>query len=267
MKISKQSKNIEFKTSKEISFFLTIWAHIHSKSKSKYEKERSKKPGDNYELPLGINFSEHDEKKMKEFIIQGDSFEDMISDSSIMKIYNKNKQEWEEYWEKNVERINKFIELLKEEANKFNLSLFEDLARFFETDYPKFVEVYILLGNEQREKAFQHKGKIFIMIPGHEINEKNYSKRLLSLLLHEMVHIYQDKFKKRFRDSKERFYIVEKTADCFASKGILINEHRVKREGKSLDFYNAIKEAFEKGKTISDIWDEMVELSDLNYYR
>lgn len=267
MKIQEQLSKIEFVSDKKINFFVLLWAHISFNKNKANENYKEHLSNNRYELPIEIKFTEEEEKEMKDFFNEGELIENITEHSLLKNLYEKNKEEWEKYWNKNIDDLMEIRNSLKDEMNKFNLSLFEDIAHFFETDYPKKIKIYLFFGDKRKLMAYAHKDKIFVLNPQNYKEIENYSRKVLPKLLHEIIHIYQDKFMRYFDDKKKRLEMMEKTANCFASKGFFIRTHKVDREGKSLEFYNLIINSFKEGKTISDIWDKMMELSDFKYYR
>lgn len=268
MKYQEQLKNMEIRPSKSLGFFVTVWAHMRSKRRTKYKKERSSQPNQTYGLPEGIEISEQDEKEIRDFAKGGNRLKDMNKSETLLKIYEKNKEQWEKYWERNADMVNNFANSFREQANKFNFDLFKDVAHFFEADsyYPRNIRVYFVLGNK-KPKAYQDGKSIFLVLPDSLEKGSRNMEMMIHLFLHELVHVYQKKFKHQFKDNKTITHMIEKTADCFAPKGFFTREHRhIAKDEKARKFYNLIINSFKKGKTVSDIWDKMMELSDVENY-
>ena len=267
MKIQKQLSNIEFITDKKINFFILLWAYISFNKNKANENYKEHISNNKYELPFDIEYTGEEEKEMQDFFNGGKLIENIMDYPLLKNLYEKNKDKWENYWDNHIKDLMEIKNSLKDEMNKFNLSLFEDIAHFFETDYPKKIKIYLFFGDKRKLMAYAHRDKIFILNPRNYKELENYPRKVLPKLLHEIVHIYQDKFMRYFKDKKKRLEMMEKTANCFASKGFFIRTHKIDREGKSLEFYNLIIDSFKQGKTVSDIWEKMIGLSDFQYYR
>jgi len=259
-------EQINFKIHKELNFFRLI-RMFKRINKDKMHLDYGHRDF-YFELPIEVDITKEDEKTIEKFFRnQKNDPEKIMRFPELKKIYEKNKEQWEKYWNENVDNLEKTKDKIEKEFKKFDLSVFDKVARFFEKNPPEKADVIICMGNKVGANASVNlfHNKIFVFPRKFYQQPKEDLTKEVSKIVHEIVHLCQDWYNILIRNRDMAF--LEKTANCFASKGILINEDKVRREGKSLEFYNTIKDAFEKGKTISDIRDKLEKLKDFKYYK
>lgn len=257
---------IEFSIHKELNFFRIIKLSDRINKRKDYKKYRINSLS--FKIPVKMKITEEDEKVIKKFFRnQKNNSERIMEFPELKKIYDKNKEYWEAYWNKNLGKLKETKENLREEFEKFDLSIFDNVARFFEAKSPKKIKITVCMGNNTKlnPNFVRLYNNLIISFPREFYKQpQGECSREISAIIHEIVHLCQDWCGILMKNRDIDF--LEKTAACFASKGILINEDKVERQGKSLEFYNTIKNAFKKGKTISNIRNKLEELRDFEYY-
>jgi len=257
---------INFKMNKELNFFRIIKLSDRINEKKDYRKYGIKET--HFKPPINLDLSDLDRKKIDNFFRnKKNNPEDIIRLPEFEEIYDKNRETWETYWEENIEKLEKVKNLIKEEFEKFDSTIFFKVAKFFGGEVPKKAEVIICMGNDTplNPNFVNLPNNLIVSFPRNfqKQPEKNQTREV-SAIVHEIVHMCQD-WKEILMKNKD-MDLFEKTAACFASKGILINQERVERDGKSLEFYNVVKNAFYEGKTLKEISFELKKYRNFEGY-
>lgn len=233
---------INLKVDREVNFLMILYQSV--KNQNSFE---------NLCFEGLDKFNSKDKEKIKDVLRSGNSFIEGISrDEKLKDIYLVNKEVFERYWNDNIELLGKIKNILEEKCNSYDFSIFEKVERFFDFEGPREVDIYLCLGNETMAgtgNAFSP--NLAFLFPR---DFKNYSKETVdadfAVLIHEVMHLFQNMCNES--DSVLR----EKVAQCFAPRGILINEDRYSGDK---DFFEKVKSSFCKGKTYSDIREDLLK--------
>ncbi len=176
--------------------------------------------------------------------------------NKLDKIYQEHKELWENYWENNIENLEKIKKEIEERINNFDLSRLKDVERFFCVKPLEEVEVYVCMGNTSKYgTGNSFKPDICIIFPRNfeEFNEKTLNADF-AMLLHEIVHLYQN--------SCEDKELMEITARAFAPRGILINSSKIDKGSIQEKVFSIVKEAIAKGKSFEDVKDMITKIKE-----
>lgn len=228
---------ISLEINKEVNFLMILYQII--KNQNKFE---------NLSFNFPIELTKEDKKIMKTILRSGDiSLNKIKENPKLNQIYEKNKKVWEKYWDDNLRDLMEIKEKLEERLNNFDFSVFEKVEKFFETQAPKNILIWICMGNESIVGTGNTFSPNLCVLFPRKFN--NFTQESLdndfAVLIHEILHLYQDLCNKKDKE------LIEKTARCFAPRGILINEDRVQGDENFMKFFNFVKKCFLENKTFS----------------
>lgn len=225
---------ISLKINKEVNFLMIFYQIIKHQNKF-----------DNLNFNFPIKLTKDDKKIVKTILRSGDiSLNKIKENSKLNKIYEKNEEVWEKYWNDNLRNLVEIKEELQKRLNKFDFSVFEKVEKFFETQAPNDIVIWICMGNESivgTGNAFSP--NLCVLFP-RKFN--NFTQESLdndfAVLIHEILHLYQNLCNEKDKD------LIEKIAQCFAPRGILINEDKTKGDENFMKFFNFVKKCFLENK-------------------
>ena len=223
---------INLEINKEVNFLMILYQIIKNQNKF-----------DNFNFP--IELCKDDKKIIKTILRNGNiSLKKIEENSKLNKIYKKNEKVWEKYWKNNLRNLVKIKEELEKRLDNFDFSVFEKVEKFFGTQAPKEIVIWICMGNENivgTGNAFSP--NLCVLFP-RKFN--NFTQESLdndfAVLIHEILHLYQ-----KLCNGKDK-ELTEKIAQCFAPRGILINENKVSGDENFMKFFNSVKKCFLENK-------------------
>jgi len=169
----------------------------------------------------------------------------------LNRIYLENKKSFEDYWEQNKNILENIKEILEKKCNEYDFSIFEMVEDFFDFKGPKEIDLYICMGNGTNAgtgNAFSP--NLAFIFPR---NFKGFSNKTtdsdFAVLIHEIMHLFQNMCNEQDK------VLREKVAQCFAPRGILINEEKF--NGDKFIF-NKIKNAFENKLKYSEVREKLL---------
>lgn len=226
---------INLKINKEINFLMILYQIIKNQNKF-----------NNLNLNFTIDLTKDDKKIIKTILRSNDVNLDKIKENSkLNQIYEDNKEAWEEYWNENLKDLMKIKDELEKRLNNFDFSIFKKVEKFFDKQSPKSIVIWICMGNESivgTGNAFSP--NLAVLFPRKFKKSNNESlDNDFAVLIHEILHLYQDLC------DKEDKALIEKIAQCFAPRGILINKDKVNGDENFMNFFNFVKKCFLENKT------------------
>lgn len=228
---------ISLEINKEVNFLMILYQIIKNQNKF-----------DNLSFNLPIELTKEDKKTIKIILRSGNINLNKIKENSrLNQIYKENEEIWEEYWNNNIKNLIKIKEELKERLDNFDFSVFEKVEKFFDTSSPKEIIIWICMGNENifgTGNAFSPNLCVLFPRKFDKFTQESLDDDF-AVLIHEILHLYQDLC------NKEDKNLIEKTAQCFAPRGILINENKVKGDKDFMKFCNFVKKCFLEDKTFN----------------
>jgi len=242
----KSPVKINIKIDKGVNFLMILYQII--KNQNSFENL-------NLEGTEGLN--KEDKGIIKEILRSNNILLEAINkNEKLEKIYSENKELFEYYWKKNKNLLCEMKNKFKEKFNFYDFSIFEKVGKFFDFEGPKEIDIYICLGNETMAgtgNAFSP--NLAFLFPR---NFNNYSKETIdadfAVLIHEIMHLFQNMCNEKDKNLRE------KVAQCFAPRGILINEE--KYNGNEL-LFEKVKFSFQEGKSYLEIREKLLSESTL----
>ena len=229
------------KLDKDVNFLMILYQII--KGQNSFENLSFKE----------INKLEKRDKDLIKNILRNKSnFSEKIKQyEKLNKIYLENKEKFENYWNENKNLLIKIKNKLEEKCNVYNFSIFEKVGNFFDYQGPEEINFYVCLGNETdvgTGNAFSP--NLAFIFPR---NFNNYSKETIdadfAVLIHEIMHLFQNMCNEKDKNLRE------KVAQCFAPRGLLINENKFNGD---MIIFNKIKLAFQDGKKYFEIRENLL---------
>lgn len=229
--------NIKLKISKEFNFLMII-----------YQKLKQQQMFENLNFNLVDTLTKENRKIIKSILRSGNiSFEEIEKNELLGPIYRANKNSFDDYWDKNLDGLKLITKELQKRLNKFNLELFDKVGLFFSKIPPKDIIFWVCMGNITSVGS----GNAFSPNLGVLFPRKFDSFDLKSIefdfavLIHEIVHLCQNMCGET--DKK----LLENVTKCFAPRGILINEDKM-REEEYNSLYRLVKESFLNEESFAD---------------
>lgn len=188
---------------------------------------------------------------------EGDLLKEIEQNPMLNKIYVSNKEIWEDYWEKNKIFIEKIKKELEKKIDKFDLSKFEECAKFFESEMPNEITIYLCAGAiNEVGKGTGMSDYTYIMFPRkfNSYNEITISYDF-AVIIHEIVHVMQNKI--YYNEDRE---FIEAVTRTFAPRGILINYDKIDKNTPEEKMIPVIERAIQEGKTYKKIRNELLKL-------
>lgn len=231
---------INFKIDKEINFLMILYQIIKNQSSF-----------DNLKLNEISILNKEDKEYIKRIIREKkDIISSIRQNKKLNLIYNKNKDFWEDYWNKNLIKLKVLQRQFKDISSQYDFSIFKKVEDFFEFNGPREIDFYLCIGNESSTGTGNALSPNLVFIFPRQF--KNYSIKQLNadfaVLIHEIMHLHQDMCR------EEDKLLREEVARCFAPRGILINEEKFKG---NFVFYNLLRESFENRKKYKDIRNDL----------
>jgi len=237
---------INLKIDKEVNFLMILYQII--KNQNSFE---------NFNLEGTGRLNKKDKEVIKEILKSNNTILEAINkDEKLKDIYLENKKSFEDYWNKNKNLLKEIKNKLEERCNAYDFSIFEKVENFFDFEGPKEIDLFICLGNETKAgtgNAFSP--NLAFLFPR---NFNNYSKETIdadfAVLIHEIMHLFQN-----MCNEKDKI-LREKVAQCFAPRGLLINENKFNGD---MIVFNKIKLAFQEGKKYFEIREKLLNSNTL----
>lgn len=232
---------INLKVDKGVNFLMVL-----------YQTIKNQNSFNNFSFKGLDKLNKDDKNIIKEiFRNKDDFFEAINKNEKLEKIYLENKKSFEDYWNKNKNLLIEIKDKLEEKCNDYDFSVFEKVEKFFDFKGPKEIDFYVCLGNETKAgtgNAFSP--NLAFLFPR---NFKNHSNETINadfaVLIHEIMHLFQNMCNEKDKNLRE------KVAQCFAPRGLLINENKF--NGDMLIF-EKVKSAFQDGKKYLEIREKLL---------
>ena len=228
---------INLEINKEVNFLMILYQTI--KNQNKFDNL-------NFNFPIELT---KDDKKIIKIILRDKNINlNKIKENfKLNQIYEKNKKAWEKYWNDNLKNLMKIKDELEQRLNNFDFLIFKKVEKFFEKQSPKRIVIWICMGNETivgTGNAFSP--NLVVLFPRKFKEYNNVSlDNDFAVLIHEILHLYQDLCNEKDKN------LIEKIAQCFAPRGILINGDKVNGDENFMNFFNFVKKCFLENKTFS----------------
>lgn len=232
---------INLKIERDVNFLMILYQII--KSQNSFE---------NFNFKGAEKLNKEDKEIIKEILRSNNVlFESINKSEKLKKIYLENKELFEDYWNKNKNLLGEIKNKLEEKCNSYDFSIFEKVEKFFNFNGPREIDLYICMGNETGAgtgNAFSP--NLAFLFPR---NFNNHSKETIdadfAVLIHEIMHLFQNMCNEKDKNLRET------VAQCFAPRGILINEK--KYNGDEL-LFEKVKSSFQEGKKYVEIREKLL---------
>lgn len=242
----KSSIKINLKINKDVNFLMVLYQII--KNQNSFE---------NFNLEGIGRLNKEDKEIIKEILSNNNNIPESINkNEKLKKIYSENKESFENYWNKNKNLLSEIKNKLEKKCNSYDFSIFEEVGKFFDFEGPKKIDLYVCLGNETKVGTGNAFTQNLAFLFPRKFND--HSKETIdadfAVLIHEIMHLFQNMCNEKDKNLRE------KVAQCFAPRGILINEE--KYNGDKIIF-EKVKSAFKEGKKYFEIREKLLSSNAL----
>jgi hypothetical protein len=242
---------IELRIDKTRNFLALIHNLNRDNNPQKYEVENIFK---DYRIP------KEKRKEIRNLIAkEKDTSQALAKDPLLREIFNKNEEAWEKYWEKNKPYLNKLAKRLVLLADNFEESSLAPCARFFKTELPPRIIIYICVGainacGRGTQMSALREEPVFILFPrAFNKSTEETIKADFAVMIHEIVHALQQEI----YDKEDRDFI-EAVTRAFAPRGLLVNEEIVDSGSIEEKMLPLIRKAIGNNQTYFDIKEELI---------
>jgi hypothetical protein len=240
---------IELKYDKDLNFLMIL-----------YQKIKKQNDFENLQI-FWFDLDEKDKEDIKKVLRSGNKIpEELKKYPRILRIFLENKEEWEEYFKTNEKDLKKIIQSLQKKVKKYNWKIFDEVVRFFESENKETIKVFVCMGNEKEfgtGNAFTPNLTFLFPRNFKEANERTIDQDF-AVMIHEIFHIYQN----MCNEPNKEF--MEKVANCFAPRGILINEDKISKEKEFRNLFEQVKKSFEEGGNYRSLKEDLNKSSSLD---